>query len=82
MKRAKFLGVKDDEGDNYDDPDFRYQKGDIIIVFPRFEGYKGPYPWADKPPRTDRMTQAGTNVFRESELEMLPEKELDLNDYL
>jgi hypothetical protein len=81
MRRARFLGLRDDEGNPEAMPG-EYEVGDVLTVFPRFPGYTGPFPWADKPNEDGKSSPAGTSVFRENEIELLPEKELDLNDYL
>ena len=81
MRRARFLGLKDEEGNSESMPS-AYGIGDILFVFPRFPGYAGPFPWADKPSKDGKSTTMEINVFRDSEIELFPEKELDLNDYL
>lgn len=81
MRKARFLGFRDDEGALVD-PDsnpYPYKIGDIITVFPRFKGYQGPFPWTDLEPNSD---PGPNNIFRESEIELLPDKELNLEDYL
>jgi hypothetical protein len=81
MRRARFLGLRDEEGNPESMPS-EYEIGDVLTVFPRFPGYTGPFPWANKLHGEGRATPTGTSVFRENEIELLPGKELDLNDYL
>lgn len=67
MIRARFLGVIDAT-----DWVSKHKVGDIIAVVPNNSSKQ--YPWADlSTPR---------EVFYEEELEILPEKEFDPNDYL
>lgn len=75
------MGLRDDEGNPEAMPS-EYEVGDVLTVFPRLPGYTGPFPWADKPTENGLFTPANTSVFRENEIEFLPEKGLDLNDYL
>jgi hypothetical protein len=77
MRRAIFLGLRDDEGEPVDDT-HPYTPGDVVTVYPRFSGYTGPFPWADQPEKVG----GPWNLFRDSELKLLPEKELNLEDWL
>lgn len=80
MRRAKFLGLRDDKG-GIDYSPCQYERGQLLFVYPRWPGYVGPYPWANKLQLREEYS-GGFSVFRDSELELLEEKELDLNDYL
>ena len=48
MRLAKFLGFKDEKG-NPTEEKTSFEVGEVIRVFPRFDGYEGEYPWADRP---------------------------------
>lgn len=73
MRMAKFLGVvRRSGGLLVQEPLGDYSPGDLVRVFPK----KSFLPWTDGRKGTDE------HLFRTEELEFLPEKELDLNDYL
>ena len=81
MKLARFLGWKDETGEPTGELS-PLKEGDLIKVFPRFKGYTGDYPWADKPNNTSGWDSPGLLCFRENELEMLEDVEVNLDDYL
>lgn len=76
MRRAKFLGVIDDIGCQLrQDSMGGHSPGDVIMIFPN-RGNSN-FPWKDT-----LYEEPFATYFRTEELEFLPEKELDLNDYL
>jgi len=81
MKLARFLGWKDETGQPTEELSL-LKEGDLIKVFPRFEGYTGDYPWADRPNNKSSRDSPGLICFRENELEMLEDVEVNLDDYL
>jgi hypothetical protein len=76
MRRAKFLGVIDDIGGELKEVSMGgHSLGDVFVVF--FNTGNSTFPWRDS-----LSEDINATYFRTEELEFLPEKELDLNDYL
>lgn len=76
MRRAKFLGVIDDIGCELKEVSMGgYRPGAEIVVF--FNTGNATFPWRDS-----ELEDPSATYFRTEELEFLPEKGLDLNDYL
>lgn len=76
MRRAKFLGVIDDIGCQLrQDSMGGHSPGDVVTIFPNTGNTN--FPWKDT-----LLKEPFATYFRTEELEFLPEKELDLNDYL
>lgn len=81
MKLARFLGLKDEKG-NPTEEITPIEVGAVIPVFPRFQGYEGEYPWADRPNNKSGWDSPGLMCFRDNELEILEDLEVNLDDYL
>ena len=75
MRQAKFLGLIHVRGGPITNEKIGdYSPGDILSVIPCKENSE--FSWRDLGP------EEHSTYFRSEELEFIPDKELDLNDYL
>ena len=84
MRKAIYLGFIAEEGDPIDTSESYgdYSPGDVLFVERTKDDHpkKKEYPWREvfNPQEIGYCFQ----LFREGELEFIPEKEFDVNDYL
>ena len=72
MKRAVFLGFRDDDGTPFTEEMWGLRIGRVIQVLRRSSGNKD-YPWE---------TLTGNHCFRSSEIHIIEDAEVNLDDYL